>query len=215
MNKMTEQMRRELERLALLREDEIDTIDLPEEIDWSKGQRSRFNHRPLSKRNYDVRALANWFIDQMSVAGRTVTNLSLNKLVYFAVERFLIERNVLLTQAKIEAWQYGPVFREIYHALSKNENDTIKQKISRFSIEDRKMVIANADIKPEDVDFLSEMIDTYGKLTGGQLTNLSHKDAEPWSFVWNYRGRINPGMEISTEIILNKAPKKRIFNDRK
>ena len=208
-------MRRELERLALLRDDEIDTIDIPEEVDWSAGQRSRFSQRPPINRNYDVRALANWFIDQMMLAGRSVTNLSLNKLVYFAVERFLVERNILLTPAKIEAWQYGPVFREIYHALSQNENKQVEDKISKFSVQDRRMVIASADIKPDDIAFLTEIVETYGSLTAGQLTSLSHKDDEPWFSVWNYRGRINPGMEISMEAILNKAPKKRKFNDRK
>jgi hypothetical protein len=39
---MTPKLRAELERLALLRDDEIDVSDIPEALDWSKAQRGRF-----------------------------------------------------------------------------------------------------------------------------------------------------------------------------
>lgn len=212
MSRISDRMRRELERLALLREDEIDTVDLPEETNWSGAQRSRFSRANLTTRDYDVRAIANWFIRAINLSGRTVTNLSLNKLVYFAVERFLVERNILLTRAKIEAWNHGPVFREIYHALNQNGDKPITSLIERFSVDQRKMMIAEPVFEPEDMAFLKTLAATYGRLSGAQLRALSHRMNEPWDLVWNGQGNINPGMEISLDTIIKTAPKRRNFN---
>lgn len=207
-------MRRELERLALLSDDEIDTVDLPEETNWSGARRSRFARANLIDRDYDVRAIANWFIQRLRDSGRSVTNLSLNKLVFFAVERFLIERSIVLTRAKIEAWDHGPVFREIYHSLNQNVDKPVSSLIEKFSVDQRKMMIANPDFKAEDLVFLEELAATYGRLSAAQLRALSHRANEPWDTVWNAQGHMNPGMEISLDTIIKSAPKKRNFNGR-
>lgn len=214
MNRITDSMRRELERLALLREDEIDTIDIPEQVNWSKGERSRFAKSAIQERNYDVRSIANWFIRRFASSGTLVTNLSLNKIVYFAFERFLVERSVLLSKAKIEAWAHGPVFREIYHSL-KNYGDTpVTDEIKKFSVRERKLVPASDALQASDEEYLEELARTYGRLSAGQLVDLSHRANEPWAAIWHYRGSTNPGMEISVETIVQRAPKRRKFDVR-
>lgn len=217
MNKITEQMKRELARLALLREDEIDTVDIPEEIDWKRGERSRFavsTKRALQRRDYDIRSIANWFIRHFAAAGKPITNLSLNKIVYFAFERLLIERSVVLSKAKIEAWAHGPVFREIYHSLKDNGDAPILEEIRKFSVKDRRLIPARDELSVSDEEFLEEIARTYGRLNAGQLVALSHRVHEPWAAVWHYRGSTNPGMEISLDLIIHKAPKRRNFDVR-
>src|SRR5690349_9248551 len=64
---------------------------------------------------YDVRGVANFVLDRAAKSGVPVTNLSLNKIVYFLHQAFLENYKLPLVSAKIEAWEHGPVFRELYH----------------------------------------------------------------------------------------------------
>lgn len=62
----------------------------------------------------DVRSIANFVLDLAEVQGVGVSNLSINKIVYFLHANFLAKFDEPLVSAKIEAWDYGPVFRELY-----------------------------------------------------------------------------------------------------
>jgi uncharacterized phage-associated protein len=205
---LSEEMKAELDRLALLPDSEIDTSEIPEVVDWSEARRGAFYSDKFVSRDYDVRAIANWTLEKLARQGLSATNLALNKLIYFAVERALVERAILLTPAKIEAWDHGPVFREIYHAF-KGDNATIKSRISKFSISERRMIEASEEILNEDQEFLEELIIRYGRLSGSKLRELSHRPGGPWHSVWSRSGRSNPGMEISIRTILTKAPERR------
>jgi len=206
---LTEAMRSELARLALLPDEEIDTSDAPEVEDWSDARRAAFYDGEISKRDYDIRAIANWVLNRLGKIGHSASNLSLNKILYFAVERALVERAVLLTPARIEAWDHGPVFREVYQEFSRNDNKTITQRIEKFSIRERKMIEASEEFLPEDIELLEYVVNQYGHLSGSKLREISHTPNGPWHTVWNYRGKTNPGMEISATTILRRAPQRR------
>jgi len=210
---LSDSLRAELQRLALLPDEQIDTSDIPEVSDWSNARTAAFYEGPLETRRYDIRAIANWFLDKLQSKGIGVSNLSLNKILYFAVERSLIERNILLTPARMEAWDHGPVFREVYHAFSKSEANTIRSRINAYSIPHRGMIEAKEDFQKEDLDFLESIADTYGTKSPSWLRGVSHQRQGPWDTVWHYKGRINPGMEISPEIILRKAPLRRQIDE--
>jgi uncharacterized phage-associated protein len=208
--RMSHDMQEELRRLALLPEEQIDTSDIPEVRDWSNARRAAFYSGAVTERGYDIRALANWTLDRLAKAGLSATNLSLNKLLYFAFERSLVERGVLLSPARIEAWDHGPVFREVYHSFKRGtDQKTIRSRIEAYSVHDRKMVTAWTALLPEDERFLEEIIQKYGPLSGSVLRELSHRKSSPWYCVWNRKGRLNPGMEISVRTILMTAPLRR------
>ena len=50
--------------------------------------------------------------------------------------------------------------------------------------------------------FLKEVISGYLEMSTGYLVRLSHLEDGPWYHAWNHEGRVNPGMEISNEAIL-------------
>lgn len=205
-NQLTSEMAAELAKLALMPEEEIDTSDAPEVLDWSGAQRGLFSPEKLQVRGYDVRALANWFLDRAIAAGVSFSNLSLNKLVYLAIERALVERLVLLTQARIEAWEHGPVLREVYQSFKSFENRPVTERASRFSSVARGMIEARDTIEPEDEDLLENVFRRYGGKTAGELRAISHIKGGPWHKVWHYRGITNPGMEITAPMIFEYAP---------
>ena len=212
--RLTPKLIDELRALRLLSEDEIDTSTEPEIENWAEAKRGAFYTGELEERGYDVRAIANWFVKAYGTAGKSITNLSLNKLVYFAVERALVECRILLTPAKIEAWDHGPVFREIYHSLKGSESKPISRLIERYSIAERKMVPVEDQIANADLEFLKSVFESYKNMSAGQLRNLSHREGGPWHVVWNHRTKTNFGMEIEPGLILAKAPATRPANGR-
>lgn len=50
-----------------------------------------------------------------------ITNLVLNKLVYFAQVESLRETGKPLFEDKIEAWSYGPVERDVYFTFQNTD----------------------------------------------------------------------------------------------
>jgi len=63
----------------------------------------------VEKKPYDARAIANLMLDEASEMDRGVTNLALQKLLYFAHSLFLIEYKRPLVSGYFEAWKLGPV----------------------------------------------------------------------------------------------------------
>lgn len=210
---LTPDVAAELAKLALLSDEEIDTASEPEVADWSRARRGLFAEKSLIERAYDVRSIANWFLSWASSARVPISNMSLNKLVYLAVERALVERLVYLTPAKVEAWEHGPVFREIYQSFSSWGERPISGRAQKFSVTERAMLDATDTFDPEDEIFLRQVAERYGGKTAAQLRSISHMNGGPWHTVWHYRGKTNPGMEITPSTIFERARSEREMND--
>lgn len=181
--------------LSQLDDQGIDTSDIPERKNFKNGARARYFD--LRVRDYDVRAIANWCLKRAKIERVLVTSMWLNKIVYFIHEKALQEYRVLLTPAKVEAWDHGPVFREIYYQF-KDETDLLYS----FDIENRKRVIASEAFTAEDFRIFDSVWKRFGHMSAAQLRRISHEDDSPWHVVWSHRGKTNPGMVIETTTII-------------
>ena len=56
-------------------------------------------------------------LDEGHRNGRPITNLALQKLLYFAHALFLIERKRPLVSGYFEAWEFGPVHPAVYQSF--------------------------------------------------------------------------------------------------
>lgn len=156
-----------------------------------------------------VRGLANWVLDYATELGIPTTNMALNKLVYFAVEKALVARNVLLTDAKIEAWEHGPVFREVYHAFKGAGDRAISSRAELYCTRTDKLVIASITLDGETEAFLRTSLAPFMPLNASRLREISHVEDGPWHAVWWHQGTTNPGMEITSEAIMQATVSKR------
>ena len=73
-----------------------------------------------------AKKVASYFISKASALGdgnkelsgnNDLTNLKLQKLLYFAQVEYLKEHDEKLFNEEIQAWQYGPVVKEVYDWL--------------------------------------------------------------------------------------------------
>jgi len=168
--------------------------------------------KPVEEIGYSVRGLANWILDYSEKKGIAQSNMSINKLVYFAVEHVLQKRRRLLTKAKIEAWNHGPVFRELYQDFKKHGDDSITTRAETFSLESGRRERAEISLTSGDEADIIEAIDDLLPLPACVLRELSHVRDGAWERVWSYVGHANPGMEITPELMI-EAPTRRVSNE--
>lgn len=164
---------------------------------------------PIQKVGYSVRGLANWILDYSEKKGVAQSNMSINKLVYFAVEHVLQKRGRLLTKAKIEAWNHGPVFREVYQDFKKHGDGSINTRAESFCLETARRERASISLTPGDEADIIEGIEGLISLPACVLRELSHAKGGAWDRVWSYAGHANPGMEITPELMI-EAPTRRV-----
>lgn len=148
----------------------------------------------------DVRGLANFVLDIADRKEADVSNMALNKILYFVHCDYLLEKRLPLVSAKIEAWEHGPVFREVYHEFKKWVDQPIKGRATRVDPDSGEVVLAEADFGNE-AEYLKELVDRYITFSAAHLRAISHRVGGPWHEVWGHDGRTNPGMKISNEII--------------
>lgn len=151
---------------------------------------------------FDARAVANLILDLADADGREVSNLVLQKLVYFAHGRYLSESNEPLVFGEFEAWQYGPVHPHIYSAFQNHGKATIK---SRAESVDPVTGIRRPIAPITDAYARSVIVAVYASLKNRSPSNLvavSHAKNAPWRFVVDRAGRKESiSLRIPNEII--------------
>jgi uncharacterized phage-associated protein len=150
----------------------------------------------------DVRGVANTVLDHADRHQIGVTNMALNKIVYFIHCDYLLENGTPLVKAKIEAWQHGPVFREIYHEFKRWGENHIRSRAVKVDPHTGDVVKAELHFGTEEGVYIRGLIDRYVNFSAAQLRAISHREGGPWAKVWGHDGRANPGMKITDELIL-------------
>lgn len=150
---------------------------------------------------YDVRAVANFVLDVADADGRNVSNLHINKIVYFLHADFLVEFSRPLVSAKIEAWTHGPVFREIYREFKEFGNGPISGRARYIDPDTGRKKNAQWGFTREEEEFLRGLVKKYIVMTPGALVAQSHVEGGPWDQAWNHDTKTNASMKISDEAI--------------
>ena len=152
---------------------------------------------------YDPPAIANLILDEGQRKRVTVSNLALQKLLYFAHALFLVQRKRPLVSGYFEAWQNGPVHPLVYHAFKTAGAQPIDFRASGTNaMTGEKTPLA----PPRDAsvgDQIEHVMMSYGRLTTGRLVDISHAKGAPWDFVVeNSRQGVGLGLRISNDVII-------------
>jgi uncharacterized phage-associated protein len=145
---------------------------------------------------YDGRAIANFVLDFCDSRGRSVTNLALQKIVYFCHVWSLIKLHRPLVRHKFEAWEFGPVLPYLYREFKNYDRSPIVGRATQIDPTDGKHRIVEYDFDSETDLLLNQIVEFYSRLRAGDLVELSHAEGGPWYSVWHHGGSVNPGMKI-------------------
>lgn len=140
--------------------------------------------------SYDAEVIANAFIRMAEEAGNPITAMQLQKLLYFAQGWNLAFTRTPLLKQRLEAWEYGPVVEDVYHAFKHLGADDLRSNRAcrreghwngRAWRQDREVGSEEVEpLAPEDQDLLREVYATYGKLSGPHLSGMTHVEGGPW-----------------------------------
>lgn len=153
----------------------------------------------------DPRSICNLILDEADQAKRSISNLALQKLLYFAHGLHLVETKNPLVTGFFEAWQFGPVHPIAYRAFKAAGANSIQ---FRASIQDpfTHIVIplpecTDCDIKAR----VSRIIAMYAGMTPGRLVEVSHAKGAPWQFIVDKaQTETIFGLRIPDEVILSR-----------
>lgn len=149
----------------------------------------------------DVRSIANFVLDLAERKGVGVSNLSINKIVYFLHANYLAQFGRPLVSAKIEAWEYGPVFRELYREFKVFGDRPIEGRAYRIDPKTGVREQCNYELSVDDSIFLGRICEDYLAMSLKKLLDMSHVKGGPWDQVWNHSTLARPAMEISDDLI--------------
>jgi uncharacterized phage-associated protein len=152
---------------------------------------------------YDGRAIANFVLDRCAERGVEVSNLSLQKIVYFCHVWSLIELGIPLVAQRFEAWELGPVLPYLYREFKSLDLAPIRDRATRIDPRSGRAEVVPYEFDRATAEFLTRIVAFYSRLRPSDLVELTHAKDGPWYNVWNHAGSINPGMKIADDQIVN------------
>jgi uncharacterized phage-associated protein len=138
---------------------------------------------------YPALTIAKWFIAWAEAEGEELSNLKLQKLLYYAQGHHFAERHRPLFTESIQAWSHGPVVPDVYHEYKGCGSATIELPDEDPFTWDY--------VDSETAEFLSRVWNTYGDFSAGRLRRMTHEEP-PWRdhFRPDERGILIPQAEI-------------------
>lgn len=116
-------------------------------------------------------ALANQQAEVYNEEG--ISNMGLNKLLYFAQGTFLARYGKPLFQNAFEAWEHGPVIPAVYGKYKKFGNSFIHDETP-----------SPASFTKEEFGLLCDVAREYLKYSASELRRMSHVPNGPWEQVY-------------------------------
>lgn len=111
--------------------------------------------------------LSNFLLCESRERGEILTNLKLQKLLYYAQAWHLALFNQKLFDEDFEAWVHGPVLPSEYRRFRDYKWRPITEEVER------------PEIAKDLIDFLDEIVDVFGSETAVALELMTHRE-RPW-----------------------------------
>lgn len=151
---------------------------------------------------FDSRVIANAVLERADERGRSITNLDLQKIVYFLHGHFMKLQGRPLINTEFEAWTFGPVNKPLYDAFKSFNDSPISERASAFDPVKRTRRELPALSDPDALSVIDAHIDYYLDMPTYLLVEFTHQPGTPWfRTVESADSKPNVGMKISNELI--------------
>lgn len=117
-----------------------------------------------------ARGVAEYFLAKVDEdAGDGLSNLKVQKLVYYAQAYYLALHRRPLFSERIEAWAHGPVIPDLYHEFKRFGAGSIACSDTDYP----------DDINKDDSEYLDEVYNVFGQYSAWKLRDMTHAEP-PW-----------------------------------
>lgn len=129
----------------------------------------------------NIKQDAYYLINKFNENGKEVTNLQIQKLMYFFEAYYMnVYDTDRLYECNFSAWAFGPVAIPLYKEFKKFGNTNII-----LTEENRKCAEKISDKKKNLLDNIYEVFKDISAMT---LVSFTHMDGSPWKTVWDRNG---------------------------
>lgn len=157
--------------------------------------------KPPNAPPYDARSVANLLLDIADARGMSITNLALQKLLYFAHGQFLVTRRAPLVSGYFEAWKHGPVHPLVYDTFKDAKGAPIQKRATGFDFRSKATHALPPPSDPIAREHVERVVMQLGRLSTGRLVDLSHAPRGPWAETVNRAGTSAVlGLQISDKV---------------
>ena len=119
--------------------------------------------------------------------GSPIDPMKVQKLVYFAHGWHLGLGKGPLSIDEVQAWRWGPVFPNLYHAVKIWGTGPIMEPIRALEVHNRKFRWGSPSV-PADKAYADTLIrrvwEVYGPMRTISLSQLTHDEGGPWDVTW-------------------------------
>ena len=105
---------------------------------------------------------------------KPISNLQLQKILYFIQVAFLQRYGQVCFDDEFEAWKLGPVVRDVYNQYCYYGSFKLRQQYTDVNI----------PLGFEEISLLNEVIDLKSQKTARQLVQESHEPGRAWARVF-------------------------------
>jgi len=144
--------------------------------------------------------VADYFLAFANETGDPITNLKLQKLVYYAQAWHLANYSKPLFKDDFEAWVHGPVIPALYFAYQEYGPSPIKS--------DERMKDVEKRFTLEAMELLQEVAEVYMPHGAYHLERMTHQE-DPWN---NARGHCEP--DEKCENIISKESMEKYYAEK-
>jgi len=140
-----------------------------------------------------VDAVADYILGKINMdEGDSITNLKLQKVVYYCQAWHMALYDEPLFSERVEAWTHGPAVHSLYVRFKKYGCQAI----------DTSDIVTDPTVALDDRSrgHIDEVWDSYGHLSGSELRDLTHHEI-PWQ---KARGKIPAGTPCNNQIDLEE-----------
>lgn len=136
---------------------------------------------------YKALDVARYVVNYGREKGHLISNLKLQKILYFIQASFLVEKedNSICFEDNIEAWDFGPVVPNAYHEFKKYGAGSIPEIKDYIDSSDgiwgsKKKRFEKNIICDEDQILINEVVDEAASYSARALVDITHIQA-PWA----------------------------------
>lgn len=137
---------------------------------------------------YSVMDVSRYVINRCIDMEKAISNLKLQKILYYIQAAFLIEKGEPCFQEQFTKWRHGPVQERVYHYYKKYFGKDIWEKQTKYTEVvfggDAIMKIVEKEFKEEiiskaDRRLMDEVINAYKDIGAWTLVDKTHAE-DPW-----------------------------------
>ncbi|MDD4564240.1 MAG: DUF4065 domain-containing protein [Eubacteriales bacterium] len=142
------------------------------------------------ERRYSALDIAKYVINKCTVEDSPISNLQLQKILYFLQRKYLVDKGRPLFDDEIQAWQFGPVVPETYYQYCGFGSMAITMNYA-------------IDINEDDSSIIDTIAEEKRCRNPWDLVEETHSEGKAWAAI--YRNGLGNHKTIPVELIRTKG----------